>query len=143
MAQEAKWPDGGRKADGGGGGGERPTDAGLPPPFPPDARPLDYVRPGYAGDRDEGLPVGVGFVIGVVLYVAVAGAWWVVASQAGHLSLALLGLAGVPVAAAVLGGILQASLGWRGVVAGVGAAVGLSLLLGCFGIMAICGAFRV
>ena len=106
---------------------------------PDSAPPLHYARPGALTSDDRDFPVGAGFAIGFALYIAVAGAWWMVVRSGGGLGAALWGLAGVPAAAVILAAILQLSFGWRGVTRGVSTAFGLSILIGCFGIASVCG----
>jgi hypothetical protein len=85
------------------------------------------------------LPVAAGLFLGIALYATVAAAWWGVVRAGGGLSVALWGLAGVPATAMLSALVLEATLRWRGIRAGAAAALGLSFLIGCFGIAAMCG----
>jgi hypothetical protein len=93
--------------------------------------------------EERGLPVAAGFFMGVALYVTVAAAWWGISRAGGGLPVALWGLAGVPATALLTAVLLEATLGWRGIRAGVSVAFGLTFLIGIFGIVAICGSFRL
>ena len=58
------------------------------------------------------------------------------------MSVALWRLAGVPATAMLSAVVHKATLRWRGIRAGAAAAaLGLSFLIGCFGIAAMCGKF--
>jgi hypothetical protein len=115
---------------------------GLPPPLPSaPARPLHYARPGGARRKTGELPVAAGFFMGIALYVTVGAVWWGLVNSGGGLGVALWGLAGVPATALLVAVFLEATLGWRGIRAGAAAALGLSFLIGCFGIAAMCGRF--
>jgi hypothetical protein len=120
---------------------ERPS---VPPPLPPrwpvqEAQPLHYARPGGARRDESSLPIAAGFGIGIALYLAAAACWWTIIQMGGGLGAVVWGLLGVPLGATLVATILQATLGWRGLLQGVWTAIGVTFLIGFFGILAICG----
>lgn len=107
----------------------------VPPP------PLDYVRPTTNTADRRRFPVAAGMGVGLCVFLATAAMWWPI----GRLSVEAfaLGLAGVPLIALLAAGVLQARLGWRGVVAGVLMGVGLAILIPAFTLLVICGGMRL
>jgi hypothetical protein len=117
-----------------------------PSPPPPDrpeqpGRPLDYVRLGTAKPDASQFPAAAGFVVGFVLYFAI-GVIWLGIGRVSDVNV-VFGLAIVPLVSMVAASVLHGAFGWRGVVAGVLTAMGLSILIPGVAIMVICGTMRL
>jgi len=118
---------------------------GDQPPVTPEsdrgpARQLDYVRPGAAAPDRRPLPVIAGLAIGLAVFFGTAAVWWPI-GRASEVTF-IVGLAVVPLAALVVGLVLRGTFGWRGVVAGVLIALGLTILIPGIALLVICGGMR-
>src|SRR4051812_5963516 len=112
--------------------------AGVPPAS---GRPLDYVRPTTNTADRRPFPVAAGMGVGFCVFQGTVAMWWPIAR--GSASTVILGLAVVPLIAMVVAGVLQATFGWRGVMAGVLMAVGLAVLIPGIALAVICGGMRL
>jgi len=121
----------------------KPSEPRLPPQVLRPVRELNYSRP-IVGERYRApLPFVAGFAIGFAVYLACcAGAWTILRFARADGGGVLCTLVGVPLGALLIGGILQSTLEWRGVIAGASAAFGLSILLSCVGLAILCGGLR-
>jgi hypothetical protein len=107
----------------------------------PPARPLDYVRPSTRAAERRPLPVIAGLAVGFAVFFGTVTAWWPIGRMSE--SAFFLGLAVVPSIALVVGLILRSTFGWRGVVAGVLIALGLTILIPGIALLVICGGMRL
>src|SRR5690242_13576095 len=105
------------------------------------ARPLNYVRPGASAPDRRPLPGIAGLAGGFAVFFGTVTAWWPIGrlSESGF----FLGLLLVPIIALMVGLILRSAFGWRGVVAGVLIAMGLTILIPGIALLVICGGMRL
>lgn len=121
--------------------GERiPPDSSDDGPNGP-VRPLDYVRPTTPNPDRRPLPLAAGLGVGICVFLGTVAVWWPIGRASG--SAAIWGLAVVPLIAMVVAAVLQATLGWRGVMAGVLIAIGLAVLIPGVALLVICGTMRL
>ena len=103
-------------------------------------QPLNYIRPGVTRPDEARLPAAAGFMVGIAItLVTTVAVWWLLRKTrtAPGVSLWL-----VPCVALVAAGVLEGRLRWRGVAAGVAFTLGMIVLVGCAGVLIICGGMR-
>jgi site-specific recombinase len=120
---------------------DRPPDPARVPPRIQERSPqLDYMRVGQTERFDSPLPPAVGFMIGIVLFIAVVGGCAMIVGLVGaRLDTRIIVVLCSPILALVVAGAVQVAFGWRLVAAGAMTALGVIALVGCFGIAVICG----